>query len=216
MGENRVDLRKIKDKNWIEESKRNFEPIFVTDEIVIIPNWDDSSFPEKIVIRIKPGMAFGTGAHATTQLCMRALKRFVKPGDKIVDVGCGSGILSILSSKLGVSFVLGMDIDQDAIENASENLTLNQIGNLVEIRQGTVSANIPPESFNLVVANLNKREILESFEKIKMQIKDEGVLIFSGILREEENEVKDFFQKKSLKVVEIIRQDDWVCFVCKK
>jgi ribosomal protein L11 methyltransferase len=209
-------LRKIKDKNWIEESKSNFEPIFVTDDIVIIPNWDGSSFPDRIVIRIKPGMAFGTGAHATTQLCMRAIKKYLKSGDRVVDVGCGSGILSILSAKLGASFVLGLDIDQDAIENASENLTLNQVENLVEIRQGTVSASIPAESFNLAVANLNKREIFESFEKIKMQINDKGVFIFSGILKEEENEANDFFQKKSLKSVEIVRQDDWVCFVCRK
>lgn len=210
-----VNLRKIKDKDWIEEFKTNFEPIFVTDDIVILSNWDKSDFPDKIVIRIKPGMAFGTGAHPTTQLCMRAIKRFVESEDRVLDVGCGSGILSILSAKLGASFVLALDIDQDAIENANENLALNGIENTVVIRQSTVCATIPQKPFDLAVANLNKKEIFESFENIKVQVKNEGVLIFSGILQAEENEFKDFLENKKWKLVETTNQDEWACFVCR-
>jgi ribosomal protein L11 methyltransferase len=205
----------MKDEDWIGEWQKGFEPIFVTDDIVILPSWEKALFPDKIVIRIKPGMAFGTGAHLTTRLCICAIRRFLKPQDRVVDVGCGSGILGILSLKLGASFVLGLDIDHDSIENAHENLALNQIEDSIEIKQGTISADIPKKPFDLAVANLNKREIFESFENIKMQVKKGGVLIFSGMLKEEENEVKEFFQKKRLKVVEINRQDDWGCFVGK-
>ena len=208
-------MRKIKDKDWIEELKNNFQPIFVAESIIILPHWNESVFTDKIVIKIKPGMAFGTGAHPTTQLCMRAIKRFLKSGDRVVEVGCGSGILSILSAKLGAYFVLGLDIDQDAIENANENLALNHVENSVEIKQGTISATIPQVPFDLAVANLNKREIFESFENIKIQVKDEGVLIFSGILQAEENEFKDFLENKKLKLVETTNLDEWACFVCR-
>jgi len=215
-GESKVNVKKIKDEDWIGEWKKGFKPIFVTDDIVIVPNWDESAFLDKIVIRIKPGMAFGTGAHLTTRLCICAIRRFLKPQDRVVDVGCGSGILSILSLKLGASFVLGLDIDQDAIENACENLALNQIEDLIEIKQGTLSADIPKELFDLAVANLNKREIFESYENIKISVKDEGLFIFSGIVNEEETEVRNFFKKKNLDLVEISCQEEWVCFVAKK
>jgi ribosomal protein L11 methyltransferase len=210
-----VRFKKIEQKDWLKDWKKSFEPIFVSEDIVIIPSWSRTSYPGKCVIRIKPGMAFGTGAHPTTLLCMRAIKKILKPKDRVLDVGCGSGILSILSAKLGASFVLGLDIDQDAIENACENLALNQIEDSIEIKQGTVSADIPNKSFDLAVANLNKREIFESYDNIKVQVKKGGLLIFAGILHEEENEVEDFFRKKGLNVVEINFRDDWVCFVGK-
>lgn len=208
----KTDKTEVRFKDW----KKSFEPIFVSEDIVIIPSWNRTSYPGKCIIRIKPGMAFGTGAHPTTRLCICAIRRFLKPQDRVVDVGCGSGILSILSAKSGASFVLGLDIDQDAIENAHENLALNQIEDSIEIKQGTVSADIPKKPFDLAVANLNKREIFESYENIKILVKNEGLFIFSGILNGEEKEVTNFFKKKSLKIVEIQHQDSWVCFVCKK
>ncbi|MGB8657492.1 MAG: 50S ribosomal protein L11 methyltransferase [Candidatus Zixiibacteriota bacterium] len=214
VGDSRVGWRKIREKEWTKEFERSFEPIFVTDDVVILPSWGESDFPGKTVIRIKLGMAFGTGAHATTQLCLRALKRYVKPGYRVLDVGCGSGILSILSAKLGASFAWGLDIDQDAIENANQNLALNHVENLVEVRQGTVSARVPSQFFDIVVANLNKREIFESFDHIKMQLRNQGLLIFSGMLKEEEKEIRDFFERKNLRLVEASHQDDWLCFVC--
>ncbi len=214
VGEGIVNLKEIKDKDWVEGWKKSFEPIFVADDIVILPDWDQTTYPNKIVIRIKPGMAFGTGAHPTTRLCLSALRKFLKSGDSVVDIGCGSGILSILSSKLGASFVLGLDIDQDATENANGNLSLNHIENSVEIRQGTVSAGLSDKPFDLAVANLNKREIFESFDLIRMAVKNKGILIFSGIQQEEEKEVEKLFKEKNLKIIEITKQEEWICFVC--
>lgn len=216
VGAGEVNLRKIQDTDWNEEWKKNFVPVFVTSDIVVIPDWEKTSFPGKITIRIKPGMAFGTGTHATTQLCLRALRKYLKSKDRIIDVGCGSGILGILSVKLGASSVLGLDIDQDAIENAAENLKLNRVENSVEIRQGTVSAGLSENPFDLAVANLNRREIFESFDSIRTAIKDNGMLIFSGILQEEENEAKRFLEERNLKIIEVTRQEEWICFSCKK
>jgi ribosomal protein L11 methyltransferase len=214
-GKNRIEIRKIKQKDWFKDWKKKFETIFVDKDIVIIPDWDQSPYPDKTVIRIKPGMAFGTGAHPTTQLCLRALKKYLGSGKRVIDVGCGSGILSILSAKLGASFVLGLDIDQDAIENAEENLALNQVGNLIEIKQGTITASSPQEPFDIVVANLTKNEIFESFTNIRTQVKSTGTLIFSGILEEEESETKDFLERQNIRILEITRQEEWICFNCR-
>jgi ribosomal protein L11 methyltransferase len=214
--ESEVDLRTIEARDWAEEWKRGFQPIFATRDIVILPDWDESEFPHKIVVRIKPGMAFGTGDHATTQLCIRALGRLVKPGDRILDVGCGSAILSIVSAKLGASYALGLDIDQDAIENARENLTSNGVEDVIELRLGTANASVSQERFDLAVANINRVEIVESYDNIEALVKAGGFLIFSGIPDGEEGYMTDFFKRQHLKQIQITREKEWVCFFGKK
>ena len=214
--ESEVDLRTIEARDWAEECKRGFQPIFATKDIVILPDWDESEFPGRVVVRIKPGMAFGTGDHATTQLCIRAIKKLLKPKDRILDVGCGSAILGIVSAKLGASYALGLDIDQDAIENAKENLNLNDTGDTVEVRLGTANPGIRREQFDLTVANINRVEIVESYDKIEALVKAEGVLIFSGIPDGEEGYMTDFFKRQKLKEIEVTRQGEWVCFTGKK
>ena len=216
LGGSKVDLRTIEARDWAEECKRGFQPIFATKDIVILPDWDESEFPDKIVIRIKPGMAFGTGDHATTQLCIRAIKKLLKPGDRILDVGCGSAILGIVSAKLGASYALGLDIDQDAIENAKENLSLNDAGDIVQVRLGTANQGLGQERFDLAVANINRVEIVESYDKIEALVKDGGVLIFSGIPEGEEGYMTDFFKRQKLKEIEVTREKEWVCFAGKK
>ena len=212
----KIDLQRIEYKDRGDEWKKSFKPILVTDDVVILPEWDKSDFPGKIVVRIKPGMAFGTGDHATTQLCICALAKSVKPGDRVIDVGCGSGILSIVAVKLGGSYALGLDIDQDAVNNAEENLALNSVENVVEIRQGTANAGIPPQSFDVIVANINRIEIVESYDKIAPLVKNGGILIFSGVLDGEEGYMTDFFGRQKLKDIKTTRQDEWVCFVGRK
>jgi ribosomal protein L11 methyltransferase len=216
VGESKVSLRTIQEKAWAEDWKKSFEPIFVTKDIVVIPSWEKRKFSNKIVIRINPGTAFGTGDHATTQLCIRALAKSIKSGDKVIDVGCGSGILSILSVMLGASYALGLDIDQDAIFNAEENLILNHVEDKVEVKLGTANAGIPEAPFDVAVANINRIEIVESYDKIEPLVKSGGSLIFSGILEGEEGYMTDFFKRQELNVIEITRQDEWICFVGRK
>ncbi len=216
VGQAKVDLQRIEVKDWSEEWKKSFKPIFVTDDIVILPEWDKSDFHGKITTRIKPGMAFGTGGHATTQLCIRALSRFVKRGDRVIDLGCGSGVLSIVSVKLGAAYALGLDIDQDAICNAEENLALNDVEHVVELRQGTANAGMAQCPFDLAVANINRLEIVESYDKIAPLVRDGGTLIFSGILDGEEGYMSDFFKRQELNGIEVTRQDEWLCFVGRK
>lgn len=216
VGQNKVDLRRIEVQDWSEEWKKSFKPIFVTDDIVVLPDWDMSEFFGKAVIRIKPGMAFGTGDHTSTQLCIRALGRLVKPRHRIIDVGCGSGILSIVSAKLGASYALGLDIDQDAISNAEENLALNDAEDTVEVRQGTANIGIPEAPFDVAVANINRVEIVESCDKITPLVREGGTLIFSGILQGEEGYMTDFLRRQGLKHIEVTRQAEWICFVGKK
>jgi ribosomal protein L11 methyltransferase len=216
VGQSKVDLRRIEVEDWSEEWKKSFKPIFVTDDIVILPQWDKSEFPGKSVIRIKPGPAFGTGDHATTQLCIRALRKLVRPGDRIIDVGCGSGILSIVSVKLGASYALGLDIDQDAISNAKGNSALNQAEAKVEVRLGTANIGIPEAPFDVAVANINRIEIVDSYHKIEPLVRGGGALIFSGIAGGEEGYMSDFLRRQELKHIEVTRQAEWICFAGKK
>ncbi len=216
VGPGRVDLRAIPRKDWAEEWKKSYDPLFVTEDIVVVPEWGRPESPGKIVIRVKPGIAFGTGDHATTQLCIRALAKLIKPGDRTIDVGCGSGILSIVSVKLGGSYALGLDIDQDAMPNAEENLALNGVEDAVEVRLGTANAGIPGASFDVAVVNINRIEIVESYDKIELLVKAGGNLIFSGILDGEKGYMSDFFKRQKLKDVEVTRQEEWVCFVGRK
>jgi ribosomal protein L11 methyltransferase len=216
VGESKVFLRTIQEKAWAEDWKKSFEPIFVTKDIVVIPGWEKRKFPNRLVIRINPGMAFGTGDHATTRLCMRTLVKAVKYGDKVIDVGCGSGILGILSVMLGASYALGLDIDQDAISNAEENINLNHVEEKVEVRLGTANVGIPEAPFDVAVANINRIEIVESYDKIEPLVKAGGTLIFSGILDGEEGYMTDFFKRQELNVREATHQDEWICFVGRK
>jgi ribosomal protein L11 methyltransferase len=216
VGEKKITFRKIKKKVWEKFWKRDFEPFSVTNRIMIKPSWNKERFYGKMVIKIDPKMAFGTGKHESTKLCIRELEKYVKPKDKVLDLGTGSGILSIISAKLGASYILGLDIDKIAIENAYENVKHNRIGKKIELRVGTVDKNTPKNYFDLVVANLFKLKIIELFDRIKRVVKKNGIIILSGILDSEKKETERFLRGRKIKIIKMIRMNEWVCFIVKK
>ena len=215
VGEKKITFRKIKKKVWEKFWKRDFEPFSVTDRIIIKPSWNKKRFYGKMVIKIDPKMAFGTGKHESTKLCIKELEKYVRPKDKILDLGTGSGILAIISAKLDASYILGLDIDEIAIENAFENVKHNRVGKKIELRVGTVDKNTPENYFDLIVANLFKLKIFELFDRIKRTVKKGGIIILSGILESEKKQTERFLLKKGVEIVEIKRMNEWVCFVIK-
>ncbi len=186
-----VEFKRIKEEDWSTWWRKSFKPIEVTDKIVIKPSLINQRFPQKIVIELEPKMAFGTGEHSTTRLCLRAFERYIKPVDKVLDLGTGSGILAIVSAKLGASHTLALDIDEEAISNAKENLIKNKVQKMVDLRLGTIDDKVPVDYFNLIVANLTKTQIIELFDSMNRVLKKEGILILSGIQREEKEEMEE-------------------------
>ena len=212
-----ASYKEIADQNWMESWKQHYKPILVGERLVIVPAWMESPDPNRIAIKIDPGMAFGTGTHPTTQLCLELMeKEFMdRHPSSVIDVGCGSGILSIAALKLGAGSALGMDIDAGSIINARENANANQIGNQLtlevgsvqEIRQGQFAFRKAP----LVLANILAPVIVRLFDAGLADLIDEnGAIILSGILQEQAQNIIEATQSKGLQVNERKQIGDWV------
>lgn len=205
-----ISVKAIDDIDWIKQYQQSFQSI-VIDNVVVKSTWDEADYGDKLQITIEPKMAFGTGHHETTQLCVAQLLKDIKPGDKLLDLGCGSGILSILAAKLGASEALGLDIDLAAIENARENVVINQVDPIVQIQFGSMEKVNRSGYYDVVVSNLIKDEIYNLFENFMRSLKTGGVMILSGILTDQEAEFLNFLSLKRVRGNLITRKNEWIC-----
>ena len=220
--------RQIADQNWMEAWKQHYKPIPIGRRLIILPVWLDSPEPERVPIKIDPGMAFGTGTHPTTQLCLELIEAFFESQStimnrksKIIDVGCGSGILSIAALKLGARTALGVDIDADSVKNARENADKNGIGAELILGQGSVAevleGKFPFIRAPLVVANILAPVIIRLFEDgLANLIEDRGVVILSGILQERAKSVIEAGQARGLALNEQRQMGDWVALAMRR
>jgi len=231
VGSGEISISDTEDKDWLNNWKEFFKPFRIDDNIVIKPTWEKltEKKPDDLVIEIDPGISFGTGSHETTKLCILALKKYLKPGDIVLDAGSGSGILSILANKLGAGYVLGVDIDPTATKSALENAEVNRIkaaewnmredampdtpvafatGNIIEDKG--IRTRIGKDKFDLVVANILADVIIPLSDVIRENMKDGGVFICSGIINTKEEEVKAALEKNNYTINEINRMGDWV------
>jgi len=224
--------KQVADQNWMEAWKQHYKPIIIGRRLVIVPAWMESPDPKRIPIKIDPGMAFGTGTHPTTQLCLELMELFfdsrpsttLAPGasavvdhepSSIIDVGCGSGILSIAAIKLGAKQALGVDIDAGSVKNSRENADFNgvgdefilSVGSVDEIKNGQFAFSKAP----LVVANILAPVIVRLFDAgLADLIEQDGAIILSGILQEQEGRVIEAGQAKGLRMNERRQMGDWV------
>lgn len=207
------ELEEKKSEDWSQKWKEKWDVTHVTDKIAVVPDWIDY-VPKKgeVIIKLEPGCAFGTGTHQTTQLCMKALEKYMKPNDKVADIGMGSGILSILAKKLGASYVYGCDTDDTVIEVAKENAKKNGVDTIFEL--GT--ADKVNEKFDFVCANILHFVLAEIMGDLKNLIKKGAIMSLSGILDEKKQMVIDAYEKENLELVEEIHQDQWTSFVVKR
>jgi ribosomal protein L11 methyltransferase len=220
-----ASYKQIADQNWMEAWKQHYKPILIGERLVIVPAWMDSPDPNRIPIRIDPGMAFGTGTHPTTQLCLELMEKifedgssnFVRRPGSVIDVGCGSGILSIAALKLGAKSALGVDIDAGSIVNARENADTNEIGDELTLEVGSVQE-ILDDRFafrkaSLVLANILAPVIVRLFDAgLAGLIEENGVIILSGILDEQAFRVVEAAQAKGLRMNERKQMGDWIAF----
>jgi len=210
-----ASYKEIADQNWMEAWKQHYKPILIGERLVIVPAWMDSPDPSRVTIKIDPGMAFGTGTHPTTQLCLELIEHYLNESKIVIDIGCGSGILSIAALKLGSDQALGLDIDAASIKNARENAEANQIGEELILGVGSVQETLDGKfAFNkapLVVVNILAPVINRLFDSgLADLVEDHGVIILSGILQEQEQSVIEAAQAKGLRMNERRQMGDWV------
>ncbi len=215
------DFRLIKETNWMEAWKKHYRPIPVGERLMILPPWIENPDTARIPIRIDPGMAFGTGTHPTTQLSLILLEEFIKPGEAVLDIGCGSGILSIAAYKLGAGGVYGVDIDPSAVENSKKNASENCIEAGVTFEVGSTGEILedifPIRQAPLVVANLLAHILLKLLEqRLEDLVSPNGTLLLSGILEENEPEMMAALKGRNLTVNKRIQMDDWIALAIQK
>ena len=231
-------LEEKENQDWSQKWKEKWDVTHVTDKIAVVPDWIEyQPKGNEIIIKLEPGCAFGTGTHQTTQLCMKALEKYLKKGDKVADIGMGSGILSILAMKLGAESVYGCDTDETVIDVAKGNAVKNGINvinyPLLEdsstlegepkslISDGAVffvqgSADRISDKFDFVVANILHFVLAEIMCDLKNIMKEGALMSLSGILEEKKGMVLEAIEREKLKIVEEIKQDQWTSYVVQK
>lgn len=217
-----VSFKQIEDQNWMEAWKQHYKPILIGERLLILPAWMESPEPDRIAIKIDPGMAFGTGTHPTTQLCLELMEEcFSQSSIKnrkskiVIDIGCGSGILSIAALKLGAANALGMDIDPESIVNSRENANVNGVGEDLILGVGSVQeildGKFPFKAAPLVVANILAPVIVRLFDAgLADLVEGNGMIILSGILFDQEQGVLEAGQTRGLKMIARRQIGDWV------
>ncbi len=224
VGECTIEESETEDLDWVNNWKKYFHQFYI-DDILVIPSWEkvEAKDSDKMVIHIDPGTAFGTGMHETTQLCIRQLKKYVKPGMAILDVGCGSGILGMLALKFGAEHSVGTDLDPCAIDATHENMEVNgiekhqyevMIGNIIDDKK--VQDQVGYEKYDIVAANILADVLVPLTPVVLNHMKPGAIYITSGIIEEKEDTVVEAVETAGLEVLEVHHQGEWVSVTARK
>lgn len=214
LGEAKVEHEKMYEEDWANTWKQYYKPSKVGEKIVVKPIWEEYEQKEgELVVNLDPGMAFGTGTHETTRMCIQALEKYVKEESTVFDVGCGSGILAIAAAKLGAKLAVGVDLDPVAVESSIENVGYNNLNN-IEILHGNLVEVIDGKS-DIVVANILAEIICILTDDVKRVMKDGGVFITSGIIHDRVDMVCEKLEATGFEVIERNRDGEWNCIVAK-
>ncbi|WP_028220145.1 50S ribosomal protein L11 methyltransferase [Paraburkholderia oxyphila] len=201
----KFSLREVEEQDWVRLTQSQFDPIPIGERIWVVPSWHDAPDPDALVLELDPGLAFGTGSHPTTRLCMEWLEQHVQPGNSLLDYGCGSGILAILAKKCGANPVIGIDIDPQAVESARHNSERNH----AEVTYG-LPDDCPAGEFDIVVANILSNPLKLMASMLSSRVKPGGRLALSGILARQAEEVAEVYARW-IDISVWREHEGWVC-----
>ncbi len=215
LGSWNVSIKKQEIVDWSKKWKEHWKPSKISDKIVICPTWEKYiAKDDEIVVNIDPGNAFGTGTHATTQLCVKACEKYMSVSSKVADIGCGSGILAICAVKLGAKYADAVDTDETAVETAKINAKVNNVSNIVFYN--AASNILKTGEYDFVFANILHNVLAEIMPDLKRIMKIGAKIVLSGILNGKEKVVIDSIERNNLKIIEQVQQNEWIAFVVQR
>ena len=200
------------DEDWANNWKKYYKPLEIGEKLAIVPEWEAYDNDKRIVIKINPGMAFGTGTHESTYMCLELLERYVKKYDEIFDIGCGSGILAIAALKLGAKRALAVDIDDKCIDASHENADLNNLEDKMDIKKGNL-LDVVKGRADLIVSNIIAEIIVDEIKNLKNHMDKGGIFITSGIIKERRQMVIDALKENGFEIIDELEKNNWVAIV---
>lgn len=211
-----ITTLEVHEEDWAHAWKKYYKPTKITDRITIIPTWEEYTAKDgELIVELDPGMAFGTGTHPTTILAIKMLEQVIQGSEQVIDVGCGSGVLSITALKLGAERVLALDLDQVAVNATKQNVALNGFSSQVEVKQNNLLDGVELVA-DVIVANILAEVILRFIADAHRCLRTGGYFLTSGIIAKKQEEVKKALLAQDFAIVETFYQDDWVAFLAKK
>ena len=217
IGENLLTISEVNEEDWATAWKKYYHPVKISERFTIVPTWEDYTpvSTDELIIELDPGMAFGTGTHPTTVMCLQALEKVVTKGDNVVDVGTGSGVLSIGAALLGAKQVHALDLDLVAVNSAKENVELNKVENVVEVFHGNLLDTVK-EPADVVVANILAEIIMTFTDDAFTIVKPGGYFVTSGIIGAKKEDVKGALIASGFEIEEVLMMEDWVAIIAKR
>ncbi|WP_262173383.1 50S ribosomal protein L11 methyltransferase [Saccharococcus sp. Marseille-Q5394] len=217
VGLNQVQTNEVDEEDWATAWKKYYHPVKISGRFTIVPTWEvyEPVDSDELIIELDPGMAFGTGTHPTTVMCLQALEKYVKKGDTVIDVGTGSGVLSIGAALLGASHVHALDLDEVAVQAAKENISLNKVEEVVEVTHGNLLDSVN-EPASIIVANILAEVIMTFSGDAYTILPEDGLFIVSGIIAQKRDLVKDDLQSKGFEIIESVLMEEWVAIIAQK
>lgn len=216
LGRNTITISEVNEEEWATAWKKYYKPVKISERITIIPTWEEYEpvSTDELIVELDPGMAFGTGTHPTTVMCVQAIEKVLEKGDRMIDVGTGSGVLSIAAAKMEAEVVKAYDLDEIAVKSAKLNVKLNGVQDTVTVKQNNL-LDQADDQVDVITANLLAEIILRFIDDARKTLRPGGLFITSGIIKAKKQQVKSELIRGGFSIEETLEMEDWIAFIAK-